>query len=105
MKNSNDIIWYRTRILPACSAVPEPTAPPLESKVAFSPLLLAGKWVRTGSSCRTFLNKTTGRPEDSAGFWNCNCGEENEGTNTTLFLGAISASSIPCSVNRTTKSE
>ena len=28
MKNSNDTIWNRTRDLPACSAVPQPTAPP-----------------------------------------------------------------------------
>ena len=28
MKNSNDTIGYRTRGLPACSTVPEPTAPP-----------------------------------------------------------------------------
>jgi len=29
MKNSNDIIGNRTRNLPACSTVPQPTAPPL----------------------------------------------------------------------------
>ena len=28
MKNSNDIIGNRTRDLPACSAVPQPTVPP-----------------------------------------------------------------------------
>jgi hypothetical protein len=28
MKNSNDIIGNGTRDLPACSAVPQPTAPP-----------------------------------------------------------------------------
>jgi len=28
MKNSNGTIWNRTRDLPACSAVPQPTAPP-----------------------------------------------------------------------------
>ena len=28
MKNSNDTIGNRTRALPACSAVPQPTAPP-----------------------------------------------------------------------------
>jgi len=28
MKNSNDTIGIRTRDLPACSAVPQPTAPP-----------------------------------------------------------------------------
>jgi hypothetical protein len=28
MKNSNDTIWNRTRDLPACNSVPQPTAPP-----------------------------------------------------------------------------
>jgi hypothetical protein len=28
MKNSNDIIGNRTRDLPTCGAVPQPTAPP-----------------------------------------------------------------------------
>ena len=28
MKNSNDTIGHRTRDLPTCSAVPQPTAPP-----------------------------------------------------------------------------
>jgi hypothetical protein len=28
MKNSNDTTGIRTRELPACSAVPQPTAPP-----------------------------------------------------------------------------
>ena len=28
MKNCNDTIGYRTRDLPACSSVPQPTAPP-----------------------------------------------------------------------------
>jgi hypothetical protein len=32
MKNSNDIIGNQTRNLPACSAVPQPTAPPRETK-------------------------------------------------------------------------
>ena len=30
MKNSNDTMGNRTRDLPACSAVPQPTAPPRE---------------------------------------------------------------------------
>ena len=33
MKNSNDTIGNRTRDLPACSAVPQPTAPPRAPKV------------------------------------------------------------------------
>jgi len=32
MKNSNYTIGNRTRNLPACSAVPQPTAPPLAAK-------------------------------------------------------------------------
>jgi hypothetical protein len=28
MKNCNDTVWNRTRDLPACSAVPQPSAPP-----------------------------------------------------------------------------
>jgi hypothetical protein len=28
VKNSNDTLWNRTRNLPVCSAVPQPTAPP-----------------------------------------------------------------------------
>jgi len=28
MKKSNDIVGNRTRDIPACSAVPQPTAPP-----------------------------------------------------------------------------
>ena len=31
-KNSNDTIGNRTRDLPGCSAVPQPTAPPLGSE-------------------------------------------------------------------------
>jgi len=32
MKNPNDIIGNRTRDLPACSAVPQPTEPPWEER-------------------------------------------------------------------------
>jgi hypothetical protein len=35
MKNSNDTIGNRTRDLPACSAVPQPTAPTHASVVLF----------------------------------------------------------------------
>jgi hypothetical protein len=34
MKKSNDTIGNRTRDLPACSAVPQPTAPPANSAYA-----------------------------------------------------------------------
>jgi hypothetical protein len=34
MKNSNNTIGNRTRDLPACSAVPQPSAPPRASNVA-----------------------------------------------------------------------
>ena len=37
MKNSNDIIWNRTRDLPTCSAVPQPTAPPRVPSVTLQP--------------------------------------------------------------------
>jgi hypothetical protein len=33
MKNSNDTIGNRNRDLPACSAVPQPTAPPLDPRL------------------------------------------------------------------------
>ena len=33
MKNSNDTIGNRTHDLPACSAVPQPTAPPRAPKI------------------------------------------------------------------------
>ena len=34
MKNSNDTIGNRTRDLPACSAVPQPTAPPRAPEIS-----------------------------------------------------------------------
>jgi hypothetical protein len=37
MKNSNDTIGKRTRNLPACSEVPQPTAPP---RVAYKDILI-----------------------------------------------------------------
>ena len=37
MKNSNDTIGNRTRDPPACSAVPQPTAPP-RSPILVNPL-------------------------------------------------------------------
>jgi hypothetical protein len=33
LKNSSDSIWNRTRDVPVCSAVPQPTAPPRTPKV------------------------------------------------------------------------
>ena len=48
MKNSNDIIWNRTRDLLACIAVPQPTAPPRAQIVIVFwiklPCFLAGAW-------------------------------------------------------------
>ena len=41
MKNSNDTIGNRTRDLPACSAVPQPTALPRAPRVAPSTFRLA----------------------------------------------------------------
>jgi len=52
MKNSNDTIGNRTRDLPTCSAVPQPTAPPRA--------LQDVKW---GDNIKTdFKNKTGWRP-------------------------------------------
>ena len=45
MKNSNDTIGNRTRDLPACSAVPQPTAPP-----AACPILLLCPCINTSIS-------------------------------------------------------
>ena len=39
MKNSNDIIENRTGDLPACSAVPQPTAPPRTQHVDIGPII------------------------------------------------------------------
>jgi hypothetical protein len=36
MKNSNDTIGNRIRYLPACSAVPQPTAPPRASPISIT---------------------------------------------------------------------
>jgi hypothetical protein len=70
MKNSNDTIGNRTRDLPTCSAVPQPTAPPAarnasreprHNVVSFSLLLLppsqgaqffAVPWSPTAALCR-----------------------------------------------------
>jgi len=42
MKNSNDTIGNRTRDLPACSAMPQPTAPPRIPIMIYIALLNAG---------------------------------------------------------------
>jgi hypothetical protein len=44
MKNSNDTIGNRTRDLPACRAVPQPTAPPQMYRVLSRN---ANKWITT----------------------------------------------------------
>jgi hypothetical protein len=41
MKNSNDTIGNRTRDLPACSAVPQPTAPPRSAICVYSSHILS----------------------------------------------------------------
>jgi len=65
MKNSNDIVGNRTRDLPACSAVPQPTAPPrvrrkgtMEIRRMFSP-----GWVRCAWSherCKVIVTEWAG---------------------------------------------
>ena len=52
MKNSNDTIGNRTRDLPACSAVPQPTAPPRAPKI----YTVISKYLRPSmefASCRS----------------------------------------------------
>jgi len=49
MKISNDTMGNRTRDIPACSALPQPTAPPRAPHVLYSIillLLLCGKLIR-----------------------------------------------------------
>ena len=63
MKNSNDIIGNRTRDLPVCIAVPQPTVPPraLQSSITFSHnnirvvLLLSAKKFDAGNIPRLFI--------------------------------------------------
>ena len=45
MKNSNDTIGNRTRDLPACSAVPQPTAPPCAPNCAVRTEILYIMWI------------------------------------------------------------
>ena len=45
LKNSNDIIGNRTRNLPVCSAVPEPTAPPCTPQNVNNPGLFTGWYI------------------------------------------------------------
>jgi hypothetical protein len=49
MKNSNNTIGNRTRDLPACSAVPQPTAPPLAPNVS--------SWYRISKTHRYSIHK------------------------------------------------
>ena len=49
MKNSNDTIGNRTRNLPACSAVPQPTAPPL------APIMFGEKYKLFSTTLCCFL--------------------------------------------------
>ena len=50
MKNSNDNIGNRTRDLPACSAVPQPTTPPRppDTGGVLQNNQLCGTWVEAG---------------------------------------------------------
>jgi len=48
MKNSNDTIGNRTRDLPTCSAVPQPTAPPRASSEAIDCIKFVSGLVNNG---------------------------------------------------------
>jgi len=80
LKNSNDLIGNRTRDLPACSAVPQPTAPPRADSVGVSrPPLSAENRVQSqaspcgsygGESCTaTSFSQGTSSFLLSASFW------------------------------------
>jgi len=61
MKNSNETIGNRTRDLPACSAVPQPTAPPRHraNHAKFNPHYVAPK--------KLILNKKKNAQPSTAG--------------------------------------
>jgi len=68
MKNSNDTIGTRTRDLPACSAVPRPTAPPRAPRVDGGEWLTAcpGRITR-GKENRYQLYRRQGGPQTQSG--------------------------------------
>ena len=66
MKNSNDTIGNRTRDLPACSAVPQPTAPPRSPVKQFAyPILMTSLKDRLSTRCSTLENPLTLRHSTS----------------------------------------
>jgi hypothetical protein len=62
MKNSSDTIGNRTRNLPTCSAVPQPTAPP-----AACPNVIRSCEIKSFMMCGS-LSQDTGRSLDSDWF-------------------------------------
>ena len=44
MENSIDTIWDRTRDIPACSAVPQPTAPP-GAPIKYINIIISYEWI------------------------------------------------------------
>jgi len=63
MKNPNDIIGNRTRVLPKCSAVPQPTAPPRAPSYATTRVIITKPvrmlqdiWLPGLSAVRAFLS-------------------------------------------------
>ena len=61
MKNCNDTIGNRTRDLPACSAVPQPTAPPRAPKT--SPQFSEIKKVDVQTEAYNSISYTTSKVE------------------------------------------
>ena len=68
MENSNDTIGNQTRYLPACSTVPQPTAPPRVVSMQFViiPEVVATAWVsiirKSQCYCLMVLPHDTGAP-------------------------------------------
>ena len=64
MKNSNDTIGNRTRDIPACGAVPQPTAPTRAPRFSSEPSqLIFGRWHCAGVRRITlaYIKKTLAR--------------------------------------------
>jgi len=61
MKNSNDTIWNQTCDLPACSAVPQPTAPAVRREVLYNFVNEFGIPMKLANLIKMCLNETYGR--------------------------------------------
>ena len=78
MKNSNDTIGNRTRDLPACRAVPQPTAPPRAPRNSYTQVLMSGRsqWprgLRRGPTATRLLVLRVRIPPGVRPFVACEC--------------------------------